>query len=124
MKVLIFLIGLGLLISGIINLLTGIVLAIMQRPPFYGVVGIILGIIFILLGYYIICESDVSGIKELEHKKRKAEEDKAKETELRKQKFLEQEQWRQEMNNVKYCSQCGGVMEAKDNFCRSCGLIR
>ena len=120
-RVLIFLIGLGLLLCGIVNLLTGIGLAIMQRPPFYGVIGIVLGVIFILLGYYIISESDVSGMEDLEHKKRKKEEKEKKEAEIRKKQFVEQELWRKEYQEAKFCGDCGNIVKKDEKFCRYCG---
>lgn len=128
-KVLIFLFGLGMFIHGCVCLLMGIVNAIMQNAPFYGVVGIILAIVFIPLGFYLMKLSSDLERQEFERRKQqeiaKREEKERRETEKRKTLFLEQEQWKkeasQEFSQRKYCSMCGGIIKENDKFCMNCG---
>ena len=128
MKVLIFFIGLILFISGIVNLIIGIGNAVALNPPYYGVIGIILAIVFIPLGLYLMKLSEALETQEFERKKQyeiaKREEKERRETEERKKQFLEQEKWRQEFSQPqqsKYCSLCGKKIETKDKFCTYCG---
>ena len=125
-KVLLFLFGLGMFIHGCVCLIAGIVNAIRQYAPFYGVVGIILAIVFIPLGYYLMKLSSDLEKQEFERKKHqeitRREEKERRETEERKRQFLEQEQWKQEFTQKKYCSMCGGILEENNKFCMNCGI--
>ncbi len=128
MKVLIFFIGLILFISGIVNLIIGIGNAVALNPPYYGVIGIILAIVFIPLGLYLMKLSFDLDTQEFERRKQyeiaKREEKERRETEERKRKFLEQEQWKQEFSQSQYCSFCGKKIEKNDKFCTHCGASK
>ena len=122
MHVLQFLIGLGFLLWGIICLLIGIMMLSIMRPP-YGIVGFIFACIGIPVGYFLINDSDMSGTEDLKYKRNKMMEKEHREAEIRKQQFMEQEQWKKErMEGRKQCPKCKTTCESNVAYCMFCGF--
>jgi len=128
-KIFILLIGIGLFFWGVLCLMTGII-----NTWYFAEfrIGIVVGVIFIPIGIYVIRLSFQLEVKERERKKQEEIEkqrqrirDDQYATDLRKQRFMEQDQWKRESSEtpvIKYCSTCGNIIEPNENFCKECGI--
>jgi len=120
-KCCIFIIGLALVFGGFGGMVLGA-----YNTWFYAELdpGIFLGIGALILGIFLIYQSDkIEGDemrRSLEAKQRREEEERQKEIQKEKEKFLREKQWEKELD-IKYCVQCGTKLEVGQKFCVSCG---
>ena len=121
-KVLCFLIGLCLFVGGSMSTIVAIMISI-QLMVFLP--GLIIHPTLAVLGFFLLRYALTADEKErrrkLEHTKRMQEAQEIKETELRKKRFLEEQQWKKELAH-QYCTECGNKIEIDNNFCSYCSV--